>query len=178
MNSPTTANNINMDYTIRVCTKEDSPVLARTIRESFQDVAKRFGLTPENAPGHPSNCTVEWIEKDMARRVAYWVIENENGVAGCVALEQANPGTCYLERLAVLPAKRRYGLGKALVAHVLSQAGRLGANSVSIGIIAGHTELKNWYNRIGFIEGESRDYPQLPFRVTFMSYNIDNDIKL
>lgn len=166
-----------MDYTIRDCTREDVSVLARTIRESFQDVAKRFGLTPENAHSHPSNCTVEWIEKDMARGVSYWVIENENGVAGCVAMERANPDMCYLERLAVLPAERRQGLGKALVSQVLWQAGHSGAQSVSIGIIAGHTELKHWYSGIGFIEGESREYPRLPFRVTFMSYRIDTNLK-
>jgi N-acetylglutamate synthase-like GNAT family acetyltransferase len=163
-----------MNYKIRICTKEDVPVLARTIRESFQDVARRFGLTQESAPSHPSHCTVEWIERDMARGVAYWVIENENGVAGCVAMEKANPKTCYLERLAVLPEQRRQGLGNALVAHVLSQAAHSGAQSVNIGIIAGHTELKNWYSHIGFVEGESREFPRLPFRVTFMSYRTDN----
>jgi len=166
---------MTMDDKIRVCTKEDASVLARTIRESFQDVAKRFSLTPENAPSHPSHCTVEWIQKDMARGVDYWIIENESRVAGCVAMERANTQMCYLERLAVLPDQRRQGLGSALVAHVLSQAGLLGAHHVSIGIIAAHTELKAWYKRIGFMEGESREYPQLPFRVTFMSYRIYNN---
>jgi N-acetylglutamate synthase-like GNAT family acetyltransferase len=161
-----------MSSKIRICTTEDTQVLAETIRRSFQDVAARFGLTQENAPSHPSNCTVDWIRKDMERGVSYFAIENKNHVVGCVVLERANAEVCYLERLAVLPDQRRRGFGKALVNHALSEAKLLGVNYVSIGIIAEHTELKNWYKGLGFVEGESKEFPHLPFRVTFMSYDI------
>jgi N-acetylglutamate synthase-like GNAT family acetyltransferase len=161
-----------MSSKIRVCTKEDAGILARTIRKSFQDVAERFGLTRENAPRHPSNCTVDWIRKDVERDVAYFAIENRNHVIGCVALEQAPRQVCYLERLAVLPDYRRRGFGKALVEHALSEAERLGAHCVSIGIIAEHTELKDWYKGLGFAEGESKGFPDLPFGVTVMAYDV------
>lgn len=140
---------------------------------SFQDVAERFGLTQENAPRHPSNCTQDWIQKDLERGVTYFIIENENFIKGCVALEQANSEVCYLERLAVLPNQRHRGFGEALVAYGLSKAKLLGVHRVKIGIIAEHTELKNWYKGIGFVEGESKDFSHLPFRVTFMSYEVD-----
>jgi N-acetylglutamate synthase-like GNAT family acetyltransferase len=158
---------------IRVCTQKDIEVLVETIRRSFQNVAERFDLTPENAPRHPSNCTADWIQKDMERGVTYFVIENENVVAGCVALELANSEVSYLERLAVLPDQRRRGFGNALVTHVLSQAKSLGAKRVNIGIIAEQNELKKWYKKIGFVEQESKEFPRLPFNVTFMSYKID-----
>jgi len=161
-----------MSSKIRVCTEKDAGVLAETTRKSFQDVADRFGLTPENAPSHPSNCTVDWIRKDIEDGVIYFAIQNKNHVAGCVALEKANSQVCYLERLAVLPNQRRRGFGKALVEHALSEAKLLGVNYVSIGIIAEQTELKNWYKKLGFVEGESKEFPHLPFRVTFMSYGI------
>jgi len=80
--------------------------------------------------------------------------------------------TRYLERLAVLPGYRRRGLGKALVAHVQSTAKALGAQRVSIGIIAEHVELRNWYKRLGFVETGDKDFSGLPFRVTFMSYDL------
>jgi N-acetylglutamate synthase-like GNAT family acetyltransferase len=161
-----------MSSRIHICTKEDTKVLAETIRRSFRDVAERFGLTPDNAPHHPSNCTVDWIRKDMERGVTYFAIENKNHVVGCVALERPNTEVCYLERLAVLPDHRRRGFGKTLVNHVLSEAKHLGVNYVSIGIIAEQTELKEWYTKLGFVEGESKEFPHLPFRVTFMSYGI------
>jgi N-acetylglutamate synthase-like GNAT family acetyltransferase len=161
-----------MSSKIRICTKEDTQVLAETIRRSFQGVAERFGLTQENAPSHPSNCTVDWIRKDIEDNVTYFAMENKNHVVGCVALEQANSEVCYLERLAVLPDQRRRGFGKALVNYVLSEAKLLGVHCVSIGIIAEHTEVKNWYKGLGFVEGESKEFRHLPFLVTFMSYDV------
>jgi len=161
-----------MSAKIRICTKEDARVLTETIRMSFQDVAQRFHLTKKNAPRHPSNCTVDWIRKDMERGVAYFAIENKNRIVGCVALERADSEVCYLERLAVLPDDRRRGFGKALVNHALSEAKLLGVRCVSIGIIAQHAELRDWYKGLGFVEGESKEFPHLPFRVTVMSYEI------
>ena len=162
-----------MSSKIRTCTQEDIGVLAETIRMSFQNVAERFGLTQENAPHDPSNCTQDWIQKDMERGVTYFIIENENFIAGCVALEQANSEVCYLERLAVFLNQRHRGFGKALVTHVLSKAKLIGVHRINIGIIAEHTEMKNWYKGIGFVEGESKDFSHLPFRVTFMSYEVN-----
>ena len=155
--------------TIRTCTRDDAGILAETIRESFREVALRFGLTSENCPRHPSNCTREWIEKDMERGIVYFVIERGSAVAGCVGLELASSGVCYLERLAVVPRERRRGLGKTLVNHVVSEAVNRGAPQVHIGIITEQKELKRWYEGLGFVEGESREFDHLPFRVTFMS---------
>ena len=157
---------------IRTCTQEDIGILTETIRKAFRDVAERFGLTPDNAPRHPSHCTNNWIKYDMERGVIYFVLEIENKVVGCVACEKASSNVCYLERLAVLPEHRQKGIGKALVNHVLSKAKTLGADCVSIGIIDEHTELKNWYKKIGFVEGETRNFLNLPFLVTFMSYKL------
>jgi N-acetylglutamate synthase-like GNAT family acetyltransferase len=158
---------------IRFCTQEDIGVLVEIIRRSFHDVAERFGLTPENAPRHPSNCTEAWIQRDMDQGVTFFIIENGNLVSGCAAVERANPEECYLKRLAVLPGRRRQGLGRALVDRVFAEAKRLGAHRVSIAIIAEQTELKNWYRGIGFVEGDTREFPHLPFRVTFMSRTVD-----
>ncbi len=161
-----------MSPKIRTCTIDDIGILAETIRRSFQDVAERFGLTRENAARHPSHCTADWIQKDMDRGVTYFLAEEKGLVSGCAAMEKANPEVCYLERLAVLPGQRRRGFGQALVNHVLSKARLLGVHSVNIGIIAEQAELKNWYRKIGFIEGDSRTFSHLPFRVTFMSYPV------
>lgn len=161
-----------LKFKIRTCTQEDIGILTEIIRKSFRDVAERFSLTPENASSHPSNCTHNWIRYDMERGVTYFVLENESIIAGCVAFEKANDDVCYLERLAVLPEKRNQGIGKALVEFVLSKAHNLDVNLVSIGIISDHTELKNWYKKIGFVEGETRQFINLPFLVTFMYYNL------
>ena len=157
---------------IRAAGSADVPVLSGIIRVSFRDVAERFSLTLENCPKHPSNCTDEWIENDFARGVAYYILESDGTPVGCVALEKANPDLCYLERLGILPQSRRKGFGKALVDHVFSEARALGAKQIGIGIISDDTELKLWYQRIGFIEKETEEFAHLPFLVTFMSYEL------
>jgi N-acetylglutamate synthase-like GNAT family acetyltransferase len=89
---------------------------------------------------------------------------------GCVALEIPEPGLGYLERLAVLPAARHQGIGRRLVDHVFSQAKVSGVKKISIGIIAAQTDLKHWYQKVGFVEGATKEFEHLPFRVTFMTY--------
>lgn len=89
---------------------------------------------------------------------------------GCVALEQINDEVSYLERLAVLPGQRLQGFGEALVKQVLSNARLLDAHRVEIGIIGEDQELRDWCEKLGFEEVESKKSPQLVFQVTFMDY--------
>jgi GNAT superfamily N-acetyltransferase len=157
---------------IRQASSVDTTLLAGIISNSFRNVAERFGLSDENCPKHPSNCTDEWVQKDLARGVIYYILEKDGNPVGCVAIEPASNDVCYLERLAVLPNERGNGYGRALVTNVLLKAKTLGAQEVGIGIIADHTELKEWYRKIGFIEGDTKDFKHLPFRVTFMKYEL------
>lgn len=157
---------------IRNATESDIPRLAAIIRNSHRDVAERFGLTPENCPTHPSNCAPEWIEAAFAKGVTYYTLEAGCVPCGCVALERAGDGVCYLERLAVLPEFRDKGFGKALVNHIFDEAKRLGASHVGIGIIAGHVELQAWYERLGFLKKNTARFKHLPFDVTFMGKSL------
>jgi len=165
----------NMPFFIRPATKADIPILVEIIRKAFFDVAVRFELNEDNCPKHPSNCKVEWIEEALDKGVRYFILDSEGHSCGCVALEQANPEICYLERLAVLPDRRRQGLGRALVDKTLGEAGVSGASQVDIGIIADQAELKDWYKKIGFVEQRKSRFPHLPFEVLFMSKKLDQE---
>ena len=158
---------------IRASDADDTLLLRSLIRRAFKDVAVRFGLRPDNCPTHPSNCTREWIENGFIRGVRYFILEVSGTPVGCVALERATEETCYLERLSVLPGSRRKGYGRALVAHVINEAEKMEAGEISIGVIAGDTDLKAWYRRLGFIEKGTRQFTNLPFRVTFMTYALN-----
>ncbi|MCJ7773432.1 MAG: GNAT family N-acetyltransferase [Desulfobacterales bacterium] len=160
---------------IRQASIDDIPVLIDLIRRSFRDVAKRFGLTRENCPTHPSFYTVDRMKLDFGKNIQYFLIEHNGTVVGCTALEKATPDTCYLERLGVLPKKRRNGFGNALVQHVFSEARSLGAKWISIGIIDDDEELKSWYANIGFLKKETKEFKHLPFLVTFMLYEFLNN---
>ena len=153
---------------IREATSEDVASLAPLIRSAYRDVADRFGLTSENAPTHPSNCKADWIEADLARGISYYLLSSDDTLCGCVALEFAADSIAYLERLAVAPEWRGCGLGTALLDYALSRAWRGGAREVSIGVIARHIELINWYGRRDFRFVETRAFDHLPFVVAYL----------
>jgi N-acetylglutamate synthase-like GNAT family acetyltransferase len=157
---------------IRQADSGDITVLSSLIRDSFRTVAERFNLTSENCPKHPSNCADDWVQNDVARGVEYYILEHNGTPAGCAALERAAPDLSYLERLAVLPEMRKKSLGRQLVDHVFGKARDLGARQMSIGIISDDIELKEWYRKIGFVEGETKEFPHLPFMVTFMTFEL------
>jgi N-acetylglutamate synthase-like GNAT family acetyltransferase len=156
---------------IRIATLDDASVLANVIRLSFRDVADRFALTQENCPKHPSNCETDWVQKHMNQGARYFILELNGIASGCVAMKPTGPNECDLERLAVLPQQRKCGFGRNLVDHVLKEAKHSGFSIVRIAIIAHFTELKNWYLKIGFIEGETKSFAHLPFKVMMMSYD-------
>ena len=157
---------------IREATKKDRELLSRMISESFRYVARRFSLTRDNYPKHPSNCTTSWIESDMARGVQYFLLYLDESPIGCVGVESPSTDVCYLERLSVLPEMRGKHFGSSLVKYVLAFAASKGANKVSIGIIAEQTELKEWYKRFGFNEVQTKSFQHLPFQVCLMEIGI------
>ena len=72
---------------IREVNSTDISLLSGLIRDSFRDVARRFGLNKKNCPKHPSHCTDEWIEKDISRGITFYVVENDRVAVGCVGFE-------------------------------------------------------------------------------------------
>lgn len=157
---------------IRDAKPSDISQITNVIRRSYATVAERYGLTPSNCPKHPSNCSSSWIDSDIARGVKYYVIESDNEIIGCMALEKASEQTCYLERLAVIPEKRNNGVGSFLVNDFIKKASGIGVNTVGIGIISKQDDLRKWYQKIGFIETGQKSFEHLPFDVAFLEYRI------
>ena len=151
---------------------EDAATVARLIAEANQDVAQQFGLTAENCPKHPSLCTADWVRADFARGERYFVAEDDGQPIACVAYERPQPDLAYFNRLSVLPAARRRGVGERLVRYIVDLARADAVATVSIGVIGEHLELQRWYRKLGFVDGETRRYSHLPFAVKYMAYAI------
>ena len=152
----------------------DAQKIADIVSISNKDVAKKFELNSKNASKHPSFYTKEWVISDFEKNEEYFLYE-ENGISmGCVAFEHPRNDTAYLNRLAVLPQFRHKGIGKKLVEYILEYAKSKGVEKVSIGIIAEHDLLKEWYLDIGFIEVSTKSFEHLPFGVTYMKYEFKN----
>ena len=157
----------------RLANPSDSALLARLIAESNKDVATQFGINESNCPKHPSLCKAEWLSHDFARGEIYYIAYEDDEPLGCVATEYPTAELAYLNRLAVLPAHRRQGVGKRLVSYVLEQAHARGVRSVSIGVIGEHVALQRWYAGLGFVGGETKVFPHLPFSVKYMAYTLE-----
>ena len=146
--------------------------IAFIISESNKDVAKKFNLTRENNPKHPSFYNKEWVLSDFDRGEEYFLAEDGGISVGCVAFEQPEKDIAYLNRLSVLPEYRHKGTGALLVQHILDHSRSKHIKVVSIGIIAAHKVLKSWYVNLGFIEGETTIFDHLPFDVTYMRFKL------
>jgi len=152
--------------------ESEAKLLADIVSRANKDVAERFELTLDNNPKHPSFYTEAWAQSDFARGENYFIFQQSGKSIGCVAFESPDPATAYLNRLSVLPEYRRQGVGECLVKHIIDYSRSKKMKEVSIGIIADHTELRDRYGKQGFVEGETREFPHLPFLVTYMTYTI------
>lgn len=164
---------------IQECTPDDSATIAMLVSKANRDVAVTFGLNDVNCPKHPSFCTEDWIRADFARGERYFILEEDSEPIGCVAYETPNiefaeiaeiAEIAYLNRLSVLPEHRNRGVGDCLVKHVFEYARSSAIKTISIGVIGEHAELQRWYRNLGFVDGETKRFPHLPFSVKYMTY--------
>lgn len=157
---------------IREANLNDVATIAMLVSQSNQDVAQKFGLNSDNCPRHPSFCTAAWVGSDLARGERYFILEKDSEPIACVAYETPSDRLAYLNRLSVLPRHRRRGLGARLVEHIVDLASAGAIQTISIGVIGEHSELQRWYEKLGFIIGETKRFPHLPFSVTYMTYAV------
>ena len=143
------------------------------IRESFKAVADEFGLTEENCPTNPAFITLERLEKLREKGAEFFGLYEDGEQIGFVALEKAEGGVHYLEKLAVVPGHRHKGHGKNLVDFACDYTAAAYGTAVSIGIMDNHTLLKDWYKTLGFIESGTKRFEHLPFAVCFMEKRLD-----
>ncbi|GAA0578111.1 GNAT family N-acetyltransferase [Rhizomicrobium electricum] len=153
------------DIEIRAAAPDDAEQLAALIAAAFEDVADRFGLTRENCPGHTSFITADEVRRGMGFGNRYFMGFSGDAMCGAIAFRLPKNGNSMIEKVAVLPSFRHRGIGWRLVEHALAEARQCGADLAEIGIIADHTELRAWYERIGFRVTRQAHYEQLPFEV-------------
>ena len=104
----------------------------------------------------------------------YFILRRGGEPIGSVGVEKIKEDLCYLERLAMLPGKRRQGLGRRLALCAIEKGEEVGAGRVGIGIIAAQIELKQWYARLGFVTIETKRFSHLPFEVCLMECCLDS----
>lgn len=146
----------------------DASMLNFLIRQCYQDIAARLNLTPENWPEHPSNSSLETVQKDFSNGISFFIKIDRGIPSGCIGLAKVSEDMVHVVRLGVLPGRRRRGFGKELLESAILEAGNLGAKRVGATIIAEDTELKKWYCKLGFMEIETRNVKDFPYQVTLL----------
>jgi len=158
----------------KVNIQDDFVVLAKLLNNAFCTVAKDFGLTKENARNNSAFITGEELKALLIENREFYVYEDDGCASGFVAIEKSlnEPGTFYIEKLAVIPECRHLGIGLNLMNLASDRAKELGGKRISIGLIDSNIILKEWYGKHGFVVFEIKKYDHLPFDVCFMDKDI------
>ena len=159
---------------IRKAEREDLPVCASVIRNSFQTVADEFGFTEENAPRFTAFATTEerllW-QLYGEHRLMY--LDEEDGViCGYYSLRTDGHGTCELGSLSVLPAFRHRGIGGRLLAHSLETARAQQCTVMNLSIVEENTVLRRWYERNGAVHTGTEKFDFFPFTCGYMKIQL------
>ncbi len=74
-----------------------------------------------------------------------------NELAGCIALQPLEEGTCEMKRLFVRPAFRQHKIGEALVVEVLEEAKRIGYTKIKLDTLERLQPAIRLYKKHGFV---------------------------
>ncbi|MCP3060896.1 GNAT family N-acetyltransferase [Myxococcus sp. K38C18041901] len=128
----------------REATSDDAALLARLLRESFEEYRGRLE-PPSSAHGK----TEEAVRRELEDGGALVAEADTGDPVGCVFFH-VKPDHVYLDRLAVLPAHRGQGLARRLVDAVEARARAAGRDRVRLCVRLVLTDHHVWYGRLGY----------------------------
>ena len=154
----------------KVTNQYDFDTLARVLNESFATVAKEFGLTKENSPTNNAFIAGDDLKSQLIENREFYTYTDNGRIIGFIAIEKSldTPDTFYIEKLSVIPDYRHFGIGRQLMDFASNRIMELGGKRISIGLINSNIVLKNWYDKLGYVEFSVKTFEHLPFEVCFM----------
>lgn len=159
-------------YSIRRVRIDELDICTNVIRQSFDTVAKEFGLTADNCPTNAAFIRTERLVWEINQGTYFYGLYCDEGLIGFMGLRDKGEGVFELEKLAVLPeCRHNVGAGK-LLAYACDEAVKMGGNKLTIGIIEENTRLKAWYQKHGYVATGTARFTHLPFTVGFMEKHL------
>jgi GNAT superfamily N-acetyltransferase len=131
------------DWVLREATEADSASLVALIHAAFEEY--RALLDPPSGAHNETEETV--CQKMFSSRVV--IALSGSRPIGCVFYEQAADHLSF-SRLAVPPAFRRRGIGRALIACVEDRARALNRGQVRLGVRIALPRLRAYYEHLGY----------------------------
>ena len=130
-------------FSLREATLEDVPSLVTVIHESFEEYRGRL-----DPPSGAHDESEESIRQKMTAAHAV-VASIHHAIVGCAFYEPAGDHI-YLGRLAVLPAYRRQGISRQLIAWVERETRALGFARVQLGVRLALPDNQAYFARLGY----------------------------
>lgn len=146
-----TSRSMRNDPHLREAVDEDVQTLVAVVRAAFEEYQGQL-----DPPSGAHSETVETFRQKLTTGHAA-VVEIGGDIAGCVFYEAGND-FMYLDRLAVLPAYRRQGLGRKLIEYVEAQARTLGLKRMRLGVRVVLKGNRAYYERMGYRLAEYKSH--------------------
>ena len=121
----------------------DIPQILDVIKTAFAE--QRGKVEP---PSSAESKTVEVVEAEL-RTAESLVIEHNSKIIACV-FYQPKGDSVYIDRLAVLPAFRRHGIGKFLMESVEKRAVAMGFEHLSLSVRIELKHQQEYYSKMGY----------------------------
>ena len=141
----------------------------RVLNEEW--ITKLFALEPKDLE------VLNDPERSVLDRGGRIFFAKQNGsVVGCVALIPFGEGVWELSKMAVSPAARNAGIGRALAARAIEEARRAGARRIFLGSSTKLPNALHLYRSLGFREVNVEELPPVPYRRAdvFMTMDLKN----
>ena len=140
------------EWRLREATELDAEIVASILRAAFEGYRGRI-----EPPSGAHAATAATVREKMKRACVILALAGEEA-AGCIFC-QPGEGHLYFSRLAVLPAHRRQGLGRALIEQVEERARAMRLPRVRLGVRIVLDRQRAYYERLGYHVVESASHP-------------------
>lgn len=116
---------------------------------SWRDIEEVVAIETELFGAAGWSAATWWAELAERPRREYLVAESDDGLAGYAGLDHGGP-VADVMTLAVVPGRRRQGVGDRLLGELMRRAGARGAESVLLEVRADNAAALRLYERHGF----------------------------
>lgn len=142
------------------------------LHKGYEPTAIQFKLTNDNCPyrGRADLPLAVLVEEFLSGIEIYGYYEADNIVALISIYTEKN--TIKINDIVVLPEFWNKGIGTALLEFIKEKAAKQNISKIMLGMIDDNTVLKKWYEKNGFINIGYKKFPNAPFTVGYMEWNL------
>ena len=141
-----------VDFTFRPAIESDAPAVEACVHAAYAHFIPRIGRKPGPMLDD---------YREVIGRAKVTVVESDGRIAGLVVLDRTSEGFL-LENIAVDPAHRGKGFGKALLQFAEAEARRAGFDSIYLYTHELMVENRALYAKIGYVQFDRRVEAGLP----------------